>query len=63
MAKCNSALHIQDNSEGPEIELLINVLLLLVIELDYYTCNYIIMISQVDKKKYSLMVNIRMNHC
>lgn len=51
MANYNSTLHLQDHSEGLEIELLINVILLLVIKLDYYTHNYIIMMSQVDEIK------------
>lgn len=54
MANYNSTLHLQVHSEGSEIELLINIFLLLVIELYYYTLNYIIMMSQVDKIKYIL---------
>jgi len=55
MANCSSTLHLQDYSEGTEIESLINVLLLLFIELNYYISNYIIKISQVDKVKNILL--------
>lgn len=51
MVNCNSTLHLQDYSKGTEIESLINVLLLMLIELNYYICNDIIMISQVDITK------------
>lgn len=54
MANCNSTLHVQDHSEESEIELLINIFPLLVIELDYYTHNYIITMNQVEKMRYIL---------
>lgn len=64
MANFNSTLHLQDHSQESEIELLINIFPLLVIELDYYTRNYIITMNQVEKMKYILSwFNIRMNHC
>lgn len=45
---------LKKHSEGPEIELLINIFPLLVIEVHYCTHNYIIMMSEVVKIKYIL---------